>query len=35
MDNFERKYSTSDKIAFWCFGFVMLYFVCQFLRVIF
>ena len=35
MDNFERKYSASDKIAFWFSGFVMFYLICQLLRGVF
>lgn len=35
MKDIERKYSTSDKFAFWFFGLAMLYMVCQLLRMFF
>lgn len=35
MKDFERKYSTSDKFAFWFFGLTMLYMVAQLLRGLF
>jgi hypothetical protein len=35
MKDIERKYSTSDKIAFWSFGFATLYLMAQLLRGLF